>query len=93
MPRVFAFHRVTIVGRTMFICAKWKRVHEGPISARRVLVYRCDEPEGYEGGHADNVLGVSWPDEDCERECLPRNITNEVIGRFHYPEGRVEIVD
>lgn len=63
----------------MFICAAWRKRLEGPMNARRTLVTRCDEPEGHEGRHCDNVLLVSWPDSESDPECRPRNEWNKFI--------------
>jgi hypothetical protein len=61
----------------MFICGSWKKVVEGPLHARRTLVYRCDMAEGHaDEYHRDNVLAVRWLDADSDPECKPRNEWN-----------------
>lgn len=61
----------------MFICGSWKKVVEGPLHARRTLVYRCDMAEGHtDEYHRDNVLAVHWLDADSDPECKLRNEWN-----------------
>ena len=57
----------------MFICGALTKRVQGPAQNRQTYVYRCDLDEGHTGLHVDNVLGVSWSDEDVDPEFRQRN--------------------
>lgn len=61
----------------MFICASWQRRLEGPMHARRTVIFRCDCPEGHKGNHVDNVVLVNWPESESDPESRPRNEWNK----------------
>ncbi|MDE2105468.1 MAG: hypothetical protein KGL39_50035 [Patescibacteria group bacterium] len=56
-----------------FICARWKRIAEGPATARRTVIFRCDLAEGHADDHFDSIVGARWS--DCELESEPCDTT------------------
>jgi len=64
-----------------FICGMWRKRKEGPMDERRVMINRCDLPHRHEGRHCDQVILVSWDDDECDPESRPRNEWNEIIRR------------
>lgn len=75
--------------KSLFICAAWKAVEEGPIlnfetMERRKVVFRCDLPEGHEGDHVDSVILVNWPQPVKERKFTDRGFEDYTEFRDTY---------
>lgn len=64
----------------MFICAKWINIWN---AHDRLLVARCDKPDGHDGRHEDSVISIGWEDDDARQ--------NGEEGSFSKPEIRLDL--